>query len=76
MRTQAKRLEHRHGRSHPEGARDVASRCDDAAPSATDDHRLGGKLWIVAFLDRGIEGVAVDMSDAQPREFGVAQQTW
>ena len=75
MRAQPKRLEHRHRRSHPVGARRIAGCGDDAAPSAADDHRLGGKRGIVAFLDRGIEGVAVDVGDAEPGQLGMAQQS-
>ena len=74
VRAQPQRLEHRHGRSHPEGAGDVAGRGDDAALAAADDHRLGGKRRIVALLDRGVEGVAIDMGDGERAEFVVAQQ--
>jgi hypothetical protein len=72
MRAQPKRLEHRHCRSHPEGSGDVAGRGDNAAPSAADDHRLGGKRGIVALLDRGVEGVAIDVGDGKPRQFVMA----
>ena len=43
VRAQPQRLEHRHGRSHPESAGDVAGSRDHAAAAAADDHRLGGQ---------------------------------
>jgi hypothetical protein len=46
-------------------AGDIAGGGDDAAFAAADDDRLGGKRRIVAFLDRGVEGVAIDMRDGQ-----------
>ena len=70
VRAEAQRLEHRHRRSNPESAGDVAGRGDHAALAAADDHRLGGKRRIVAFLDRGVEGVAIDMGDGKAVEFG------
>ena len=75
VRAQPQRLEHRHCRSHPEGSGDVAGRGDNAAPSAADDHRLGGKRGIVALLDRGVKGVAIDVGNGKPRQFVMAQQS-
>jgi hypothetical protein len=43
--------------------------------ASADDHRFVRERWIVAFLDRGIEGVAVDMSDRKRVEFRMPQQT-
>src|SRR5581483_8544587 len=64
--TEASRLIHRHGRAHAGNARDVAAGRDDAAsPAAADDHRTVAQGWIVALLDRRIEGVAIDMRDGQ-----------
>ena len=40
-----------------------------------DDHRLGGKRGIVALLDRGVKGVAIDVGDGKPRQFVMAQQS-
>jgi hypothetical protein len=74
VRAEPQGLEHRHRRFHAEGAGDVAGRGDHAASAAADDHRLGGERWIVALLDRGIEGVAVDVGDGETVELGVAQQ--
>ncbi len=68
LRAQAQRLEHRHRRFHAEGAGDVAGGGDDAALAAADDDRLGGKRRVVALLDRGVEGVAVDMGDGERRQ--------
>ena len=68
------RLEHRHGRPHALDARDVAGGGDDAARAAADDHRLVGQFGTVALLDRGIEGVAVDVGDRKLVQLRVAQQ--
>jgi hypothetical protein len=43
--------------------------------ASADDHRLVRERRIVAFLDRGIEGVAVDMGDRKRVEFWMPQQT-
>ena len=75
VRTQPQRLEHRHRRLHAEGAGDVAGRGDDAAAAAADDDRLGDQGGIVAFLDRGVEGVAVDVGDRELCEFRMPQQS-
>jgi hypothetical protein len=65
-------LEHRHRRARPELARDIAGRGDDAAPPGmADDHRLVADRRVVAFLDRGIEGIAVDMRDLEAVELRV-----
>ena len=65
VRAELARLEHRHGRADAEGARHVAAGRDDAALAAADDHRLVGERRVVALLDRGVEGVAIDMRDRQ-----------
>ena len=67
VRAQPPRLEHRHRRAHAEGARDVAGGQHDAALAAADDHRLVGERGIVALLDGGVEGVAIDMGDRRAR---------
>ena len=59
------RLEHRHRRAHPADARDVARGRDDPAPPPADDDGLVREIRIVAFLDTGIEGVAIHVRDAQ-----------
>ena len=56
------RLEHRHRRAHAEGARDVAGGRDHAALAAADDQRLVGQGRVVALLDGGVEGVAIDVA--------------
>ena len=64
LRTELQRTRHRHRRAHAESARDIAGGRDDAAPSAAaDDQRLVGERRVVALLDRGVEGVAIDMGD-------------
>ncbi len=73
VRAEPARLEHRHRRAHAEGARDVAGGADDAAIAAADDQRLVGEARIVALLDRGIEGVAIDVADGKRIELGVTQ---
>ncbi|MND53049.1 hypothetical protein D3C80_440760 [compost metagenome] len=59
------RLEHRHCRSDAADAGDVAGGGYDTALAAADNHRLVGKLRIVAFFDRRIKSVAVDMRQCQ-----------
>ena len=63
LRTELQGLEHRHGRPHALDARDVAGGGDDAADAAADDQRPVAQLGAVPFLDRGVEGIAVDMGD-------------
>ena len=63
VRAEPQRLEHRHGGSDAEGAREIAGGGDHAAVAAADDHRLVGERRVVALLDRGIERVAIDMGD-------------
>src|SRR5262249_53926677 len=74
VRAQPPRLEHRHGGAHAERARDVAGGEHDAALAAADDHRLVGERRIVAFLDGGVEGVAIDVGDRQRVDLRMAQQ--
>ena len=52
-----------HGRADAIVARLVARRSDHAAHSAADRDRLAAQRRIVALLDRGVEGVHVDMDD-------------
>ena len=68
------RLEHRHGGFDAPDARDITGGGNNAARAAADDHRLVGKLRIVALFDRRIEGIAVDMGDGKLVQFGMAQQ--
>ena len=72
MRAQGQRLEHRHGGAHAVEARHIAAGGDHAALAAADDHRQVGEPGIVALLDAGIEGVAVDMGDRQRIQFRMA----
>jgi hypothetical protein len=65
------RLEHRHGGAHALDPRDVAGGGDDAALAAADDDGLVAKLGIVAFLDRGVEGVAIHVGDGEVEKLGV-----
>ena len=58
-------LEHRHGRMHAVGAREIAARGDHTPVTAADDHGDVAKLRAVALLDRGVEGVAVEMGDGE-----------
>jgi hypothetical protein len=41
--------------------------------AAADDHRLVAQRGVVALLDRRIEGIAIDMGDGEPGEFGMAR---
>jgi hypothetical protein len=61
--TGLERLEHRHGRVHPIGAGDIAGGGDDAPLGAADDEGLVEQARVVALLDRGKEGIAIDMRD-------------
>ncbi len=63
------RLEHRHGRADTANTRDIAGGRDHAAPSAADDQGFVGQFGVVAFLDTGVEGVAIHMRDGQVIEF-------
>ncbi len=74
VRAELQGLEHRHGRAHAIEARDVAGGRDDAPPAAADDHRLVLQLRPVALLHRGVEGIAVDMSNRERAQFGMAQE--
>ena len=65
VRAELARLEHRHRRMDAVGARDVAGGRDHAALAAADDQRLVGERRVVALLDRGVEGVAIDMRDRE-----------
>ena len=68
------RLEHRHRRAHAVDAGDVTGGGDNATLAAADDERLVQKLGIVAFFDRRIKGVAVDMGKRQVVEFVMIDQ--
>ncbi len=72
VRAEPLRPEHRHRRAHAEGAGDIAGGRDHAALAAADDQRLSGEGRVVTLLDRGIEGVAIDMADGQRIEFRMA----
>ncbi|MNE33870.1 hypothetical protein D3C80_1275660 [compost metagenome] len=67
--TGLQRLVHGHGRADAVQAGDVAGGRDHAALAAADDDRLVAQFRSVAFLDRGVEGVAVEMGDGQIAEF-------
>ena len=68
---QLQRLEHRHRRAHPLDARDVAGGGHHAAPPAADDDRLVAQVRVVAFLDAGIEGVAIHVRDGEVEQLRV-----
>ena len=74
VRAQPPRLEHRHRGAHPERARHIAAGEHHATLAAADDHRLVGERGVVPLLDRGIEGIAIDVRDRQRIELGVPQQ--
>src|SRR5690606_34532925 len=62
---QAQRLRHRHRRAHAEPARLVRGTGDDPpALGGADDDRLALQTRIVEHLDRGVEGVHIDVQDA------------
>jgi hypothetical protein len=73
VRTKPLCLEHRHGGAHPEGACNIAGRRNHAAFAAADDERLVGEEGVVALLNRGVEGVAIDMGNGERVEFVVAE---
>src|SRR5262249_58341998 len=75
LRAALQRLEHRHRRANAEAAGDVAGRHNHAASTGVpDDQRLAGELRAVALFDRGIEGVAVDVGNAELFEFRVGDE--
>ena len=45
--------------------RDIAAGRDDAALAAADDHRPVAQARVVALLDAGVEGVAIDVLGAK-----------
>jgi len=67
-------LKHRHGGTHALNAGNVAAGGDDPALAAADDDGVIGEGGIVAFLDAGIEGIAIDMGDGEGVEFGVMEE--
>ena len=71
--TEPERLGHRHRGAHAMGAGDVAACRNHAPVVAADDHGDVCQLGPVALLDRGVEGVAVEMGDGEIVEFRVAQ---
>ena len=53
-----------HGGAHTEGSGFVGGCADDGAVAAPgDDYGFAAESWVVALLDRGIEGVHVDVND-------------
>ncbi len=73
---QRQRLEHRHRGANAVGSGDVARGRYHAAFAATDDDGLIRQSGIVAFLDGGIERVAVDVRQRQRGEGTVADEAW
>ena len=69
------RSEHGHRRAHTVEPRHIAARQHDAASTAADDDRAVGQFGSVAFFDRRIERVAIDMRDRQRTKFGMADQS-
>jgi hypothetical protein len=69
--TKLQRLEHRHCRTDAGETGDVAAGRDHPAMAAADDHRAIPQAWIVAFLDGGVERIAIDMRDRKEVQFGV-----
>ena len=68
LRAEFHRLAARHRAVHAEGARLVARGRDDAAAlGVADRHRAAAQRGVVALLDRGVEGVHVDVDDAARR---------
>ena len=67
-------LEHRHGGADALDAGDVAAGGDDTALAAADDDGVIGEVGIVALLDAGIEGIAIDMGDGEAVKLGVVEE--
>ena len=72
VRAGGERPEHRHRRTDAVETGHVTRRADDAAAPAADDHRLVPQFGPVAFLDRRIKRVAIDVRHFERREFGVS----
>ena len=60
---------------HAVGAGDVTAGGDHAPVAAADDYRNVAQLRAVAFLNGGVEGVAVEMGDGETVEFLVPKDT-
>ncbi len=66
LRAQPPRPRGRHRRADAVAARLVAGGRDDRArPAAGDDHRRAAQLGVAQQLDRDVEGVGVEVGDAQ-----------
>ena len=74
LRTGTQRLEHGHRGPDAVGARDIACGQDDTAPSTSDDHGPIPEFGLVAFLDRRVKRVAIDVRDREIVEFGMGYQ--
>ena len=66
------RLPCRHCRAHAILSGDIAGGGDHTAFASADNHRPVADGGIVAFLDRGIEGIAIDMRDGQAEQLAAA----
>ena len=65
VRTEGFSFEHRHRRAYPVAPRDIAAGRDHSADAATDNYRLVIEARVIALLDRGIKGVALNMGDIE-----------
>ena len=70
---EAERLEHGHRGSHAVGAGHVAAGRHHAPVAAAHDHGDVAQLGPVALLDRGVEGVAVEMGDGEVVELRMVE---
>ena len=65
IRASRQRLEHRHRRAYAIEPSHIATGEHNTAGAASDHDRSIGEVRPVAFLDRGVKGVAIDVGDRQ-----------
>ncbi len=67
-------LEHGHGRSHAMNAGKIAGRRYHAAFSAADDERFVPQFRIVAFFDRGVKRITINMRQRELIKLAVTEK--
>lgn len=55
---------------------DVATGGHNTTLAAANDHRLISQLWIVALFNGRVKSVAIDMREAEIKQFAMSQQPW
>ena len=52
-------------------SRNIAGRSDHAAFTSTYNHRFIMQIRVIAFFNAGVEGITIDMGDAELHQFGM-----